>query len=119
MTKVTLFDQELQETAAIYKALGHPARLAILNYLAETRQCISGDISDELPLSRTTVHQHLKELKKLGLIQGEIQGVKTSYCLNTKKIQHVREKLNGFLDELGSCSAPNCQPKEPTPMEGP
>lgn len=118
MAKVTLFDQELQETAAIYKALGHPARLAILNYLAETRQCISGDISDELPLSRTTVHQHLKELKKLGLIQGEIQGVKTSYCLNTEKIQRVRETLNGFLDELGSCPAPNCQLKEPAPTEG-
>ncbi|MGQ7871423.1 ArsR/SmtB family transcription factor [Sunxiuqinia sp. sy24] len=118
MTKVTLFDQELQETAAIYKALGHPARLAILNYLAETKQCISGDISDELPLSRTTVHQHLKELKKLGLIQGEIQGVKTSYCLNTEKIKRVRGTLNGFLDELGSCPAPNCQPKEPEPTEG-
>jgi len=108
MTKIQLFDHQLQETAAIFKALSHPARLAILQYLAETKVCISGDISDELPLSRTTVHQHLSELKKLNLIKGEIDGVKTNYCLNNKKLSELREVLNGFLSEIDCCSDNNC-----------
>ena len=108
MTKIQLFDHQLQETAAIFKALSHPARLAILQYLAETKVCISGDISDELPLSRTTVHQHLSELKKLNLIKGEIDGVKTNYCLNNQKLSELREVLNGFLSEIDCCSDNNC-----------
>ena len=87
MTKTELFSKELQETSQFFKALGHPARLAILKYLAEARVCISGDISNELPLSRTTVNQHLKELKELGLIAVEIEGVKVHYCLDEKKSQ--------------------------------
>ena len=100
MTKVELFSTDLQESAAFFKALGHPARLAILKYLAETKVCISGDISNELPLSRTTVNQHLKELKELGLIVGEIEGVKVNYCLNTKKIESVRNILQAFLEDI-------------------
>ncbi len=73
--KLELFDQELQDAASFFKALSHPARLAILNYLAESKVCITGDISKELPLSRTTVNQHLDELKRAELITGEISGV--------------------------------------------
>ena len=102
MTKVELFSIDLQESAAFFKALGHPARLAILKYLAETKVCISGDISNELPLSRTTVNQHLKELKELGLIVGEIEGVKVNYCLNTKKIESVRNILQAFLEDINN-----------------
>ncbi len=69
---------------------------------------MSGDISDELPLSRTTVHQHLAELKKLDLIKGQIEGVKTNYCLNQDKLKHAQNILNGFMDELYSCSNNNC-----------
>jgi DNA-binding transcriptional ArsR family regulator len=108
MTKVQLFDSALQETAAIFKVLSHPARLAILKYLAETKVCISGDISGELPLSRTTVHQHLTELKKLELIKGEIEGVKTNYCLNTDRIKAIRIGLEGFLTDIESCTMNNC-----------
>lgn len=108
MTKIQLFDKELQETAALFKAMSHPARLAILKYLAETKVCISGDISDELPLSRTTVHQHLAELKKLELIKGEISGVKTNYCLNTEKIRDMKENLGEFLGEIDNCTNPSC-----------
>nr|MBD3623425.1 winged helix-turn-helix transcriptional regulator [Sunxiuqinia sp.] len=108
MTKVNLFEKDLQETAAIFKALSHPARLAILKYLAETKVCISGDISDELPLSRTTVHQHLKELKKLNLIVGEIQGAKTNYCLNADTLLKVKESLDGFLSEIDCCTNSKC-----------
>ncbi|RPJ71312.1 MAG: ArsR family transcriptional regulator, partial [Alphaproteobacteria bacterium] len=66
--KTDLFETELQECAELFKSLAHPARLAILKYLAETKTCITGDISDELPLGRTTVNQHLAELKSVGLI---------------------------------------------------
>jgi predicted transcriptional regulator len=81
MNKSEVFDTELQELASFAKVISHPARLAILKYLAETKTCISGDISDKLPLSRTTVSQHLKELRDMGLIQGEINGLKINYCL--------------------------------------
>ena len=76
-SKTELFDKGLAEKAELFKALAHPARLQILKFLCETQNCITGDISDELPLSRTTVNQHLKELKNAGLIQGHIDGVKT------------------------------------------
>jgi ArsR family transcriptional regulator len=103
MTKVELFSKELQETAAIFKALGHPARLSILKYLAEANVCISGDISNELPLSRTTVNQHLKELKDLNLITGEIEGAKTNYCLNTNVLNQVKKTMDSFLTEIKCC----------------
>jgi len=67
--KSELFSTELQTCSTLFKALGHPARLAILEYLAETKTCITGDLADEIPLGRTTVNQHLKELKDAGLIQ--------------------------------------------------
>jgi DNA-binding transcriptional ArsR family regulator len=100
MIKAELFDKELQKKAEIFKALAHPARLAILKYLAEVKVCISGDISEELPLSRTTVHQHLLELKKIGLIQGQIQGIRTNYCLNCDNIQDVKKIIDSFLTEI-------------------
>lgn len=103
MTKIELFDSKLQETAALFKSLSHPARLAILKYLAESKVCMSGDISEELPLSRTTVHQHLSELKKLDLIKGDIDGVKTNYCINQERIKIVNEELNGFLNYIDCC----------------
>ncbi len=100
MTKVELFQKDLQSTAGIFKALGHPARLAILKYLAETRTCISGDISNELPLSRTTVNQHLQELKDTGLIKGEINGVRVKYCLNNQRIESVKNMIDQFLESI-------------------
>lgn len=108
MAKVELFDKELQEAGSMFKSLSHPARLAILKYLAEAKVCISGEISDELPLSRTTVHQHLEELKKAGLIVGEIEGVKKNYCLNPERIQHLRDTLNSFLIQINCCHTNNC-----------
>ena len=102
MAKTELFSEELQRTAAFFKALGHPARLAILEYLAETKSCMTGDISEELPLSRTTVNQHLKELKDLQLIKGDIDGVKVNYCLNMKTINYLYNRLNKFFCNIDS-----------------
>jgi len=99
-SKTELFDKDLAEMAVLFKALAHPARLRILQFLAETPTCITGDISDELPLSRTTVNQHLKELKDAGLIQGHIDGVKTKYCLHPQKIKELKTLLTGFLKEI-------------------
>jgi len=99
-SKTELFDEVLVEQASFFKALAHPARLAILQYLAETKTCISGDISDELPLSRTTVNQHLKELKDAGLIKGHVEGVKTNYCIDSAQVEKVTNLLTKFLHEL-------------------
>ena len=87
MNKAEKFDESLQELARFARVISHPARLAILKYLAESKTCVSGDISDYIPLSRTTVSQHLKELRNSGLIQGEIDGTRINYCLNTEVIE--------------------------------
>ena len=101
--KYELFDKELQADAAYFKALSHPARLAILNYLSETKVCMTGDISREVPLSRTTVNQHLTELKEAGLIKGEISGAKVNYCLNSKKLTELNERFKKFISNLDCC----------------
>lgn len=100
VSKTELFDEALQKKANLFKALSHPARLQILHFLAEAKTCISGDISDELPLSRTTVNQHLKELKDAGLIQGHVDGVKMNYCLDYKKMDEMKTLLGSFLNEF-------------------
>lgn len=99
-SKTELFETGLSEIAVLCKALAHPARLRILQFLAETKTCITGDISDDLPLSRTTVNQHLKELKDAGLIQGHIDGVKTKYCIEPVKLNQLKELIAGFLEEI-------------------
>lgn len=100
IAKTELFGESLQEQANFFKALAHPARLQILQFLAQTKTCISGDISDELPLSRTTVNQHLKELKDVGLIKGHVEGTKMNYCLDGQKVKEMKTLLTGFLDEI-------------------
>lgn len=102
MIKKELFDDDLQQMAEIARVMSHPARLEILRYISQQASCISGDISDELPLSRTTVSQHLKELKRMGLIKGEVQGVKIKYCLNQDKIKMIRGLFEGFFDGIES-----------------
>ena len=102
MIKSEVFDKELQELATFAKVISHPARLAILKYLAETKTCISGDISDMLPLSRTTVSQHLKELRDMGLIHGDIEGLKINYCLCGTCIGQKLELFERFFEKIKS-----------------
>jgi DNA-binding transcriptional ArsR family regulator len=113
MRKPEVFDTELQELAAFAKVISHPARLAILKYLAETKTCISGDISDSLPLSRTTVSQHLKELRDAGLIHGEIDGLKINYCLCGTCIEEKLVLFDLFFGSVKSagnvCSVDSCK----------
>ena len=100
MNKAEKFDDSLRELAGFSKVISHPARLAILEYLAKTKTCISGDISDFIPLSRTTVSQHLRELREANLIKGEIDGLKINYCLNKKGIKKFNKLYKSFFSIL-------------------
>lgn len=99
-TKVKEFEVHLQELSRLANLLSHPARIAILKYLAETKTCISGNIAQELPLSRTTVSQHLQELKKGKLITGEIEGNTVCYCLNIEELKKFQYLIGNFFNDL-------------------
>ena len=99
-SKTDLFSQELQNRATFFKALAHPARLQIIKYLAETRICLSGDISDMFPIGRTTVNQHMRELKNAGLVFSHEKDGKIYYCLEMDKIAELHSVLSVFLDEI-------------------
>lgn len=102
MNKAEKFDESLQQLSKFSRVLSHPARLAIIKYLADAKSCISGDISDFIPLGRTTVSQHLRELRDLGLIKGEIDGLKINYCLDNCKIREYLELFENFFSEIKS-----------------
>jgi len=97
---IKLDDPEIERSAAIAKALGHPARIAILKILAQKNTCFCGDITEIIPLAQSTVSQHLKALKTAGLIKGEVEGVRTCYCLNPDGIEELKNLLSELSDEL-------------------
>lgn len=99
-TKSYEFNIKENRIAKIAKALAHPARIAILNLLAKRQACVCGDIVDELPLSQSTVSQHLKELKEANLIQGEIEGAKVCYCIDEKEWKAAQVTLNQLFDSF-------------------
>ncbi len=92
-TKTEGFTKRLYEMATLAMALGHPARVAIIEYLAKTGTCICGDIVDELPLAQATISQHLKELKQAGLIKGNIDGNAICYCIDERTVQRITDYL--------------------------
>jgi DNA-binding transcriptional ArsR family regulator len=94
------FTEHEQEIADFAKAISHPARIAILSKLAESNMCICGEIVEVLPLSQSTVSQHLNELKKAGLVQGTIDGQKSCYCIDWKILSAKLEQLNSFTEKL-------------------
>jgi DNA-binding transcriptional ArsR family regulator len=102
-TKSYEFSTKENKLAKYAKALGHPARVAILKLLVQKQTCICGDIVDELPLSQSTVSQHLKELKEAGLIKGEIDGVRVCYCINEKEWKVAQTSLNQLFDSYKGC----------------
>lgn len=95
-TKTDHFTDSQNELAVLAKALGHPARIAIMEYLLKVDSCICGDIVNELPLAQPTVSQHLKELKNAGLIKGNIEGTSICYCINEPGL----EKIKGFFQNI-------------------
>ena len=104
LTKTEEFTLEQNELAAMAKALGHPARIAILQFLIQRQSCICGDIVDELPLSQSTVSQHLMELKKVGLIQGSISGPRICYCIDPKAWLRLKRAMGNLLDSYQDSS---------------
>lgn len=108
ITKAKLFDLSQKRTAELMKALGHPARIAIIQLLAERNTCICGDITEQLPLAQSTVSQHLKALKSAGIIKGEIDGVRTCYCLNEEGIQELDELIRPLITHLTTSTDKNC-----------
>ena len=104
-TKAEEFKLKDIRIANYAKALSHPARIAILKLLIDKKTCICGDIVDELPLSQSTVSQHLKELKQAGLIKGDIEGAKVCYCIDEKEWKAAKERLEQLFTsyEGGSC----------------
>ncbi len=99
VTKTQIFNDKQNGLAVIFKVLSNPARIAILQYISNQRSCICNDIVDEIGLAQPTISQHLKELKSINLIQGEIEGKKVCYCINLKKWKEVQTLLNSFFDK--------------------
>ena len=95
-----------EQLARFAKALGHPARITILNFLGAMDSCYFGDLHNELPIAKATVSQHLTELKDAGLIQGEIEGPRVKYCINRDNWDKAKESFDVFFDsckEKTSC----------------
>ena len=93
-TKTEYFTDQQNQIATIAKAMGHPARIAIIEYLMKANECICGDIVNELPLAQPTVSQHLKELKNANIIKGNIEGTAICYCINPETIQKIEQYFN-------------------------
>ena len=107
-SKTDLFTEEQNEIASMAKALAHPARIAILQYLAKKNVCITGDLVNELGLAQATTSQHLKELKLAGIIQGTIEGASVCYCINPKVWKQYKELFNSFFKDVNLNSKDCC-----------
>lgn len=108
ITRKDLFTKHQNEFAQIAKVFGHPARLAIIEYLLETKTCICGDLVEELGLAQATISQHLRELKKTGIIQGTIEGTSVCYCIEPKKWEETKNLFIALFDKYPSTAEENC-----------
>ena len=105
--KTKQYTEEQEQMARFAKAMGHPARMAILSFLAKQESCFFGDIHEVLPIAKATVSQHLKELKDAGLIQGEIETPKVRYCINRENWELARKLFAAFLGDC-KCTGTSC-----------
>lgn len=101
-SKTDLFTKKQNEIAAMAKAMAHPARIAILQELLKTDACICGDLVEELGLAQATISQHLKELKKVGLVQGTIEGTSVCYCIDPKVWNTYKNVFTLFFKEVAT-----------------
>ena len=99
-SKSASFSTEHNEMATLFKALSHPARIAIVDYLLSVDSCICGDIVNELPLAQPTISQHLKELKNANIIKGNIEGTAICYCINPEIIQKIENHFSSITNQL-------------------
>jgi DNA-binding transcriptional ArsR family regulator len=105
LTKTEDFTKAQNDLAVLTKALGHPARIAIIQFLVKSKSCVCGDIVDELPLSQSTVSQHLAELKKAGLIKGDIDGPSVCYCIDERAWNKAKKVIGELFESYqpGDC----------------
>ncbi|NNE15897.1 MAG: winged helix-turn-helix transcriptional regulator [Saprospiraceae bacterium] len=103
LSKSNLFTEDQNKLAEMAKALGHPARIAILQYLISKGSCVCGDIVEELPLSQSTISQHLKALKQAGIIMGSVDGSYRCYCINASMCQSIKLYFNKLFDAMKHC----------------
>ena len=105
LTKSQIFSSEQNEIASFAKVLGHPARIAILQHIIKQSSCICNDLVHEIGLAQATISQHLKELKKVGIIKGKIEGTSVCYCIDQENWEKIKNTLNQFLNKnsTGSC----------------
>ncbi|WP_187263925.1 ArsR/SmtB family transcription factor [Pontibacter beigongshangensis] len=108
LSKTEEFRQSDINVARYAKALAHPARIAILRILVDRSSCICGDIVEELPLSQSTVSQHLKELKEAGLIKGEIEGKKVCYCIDDQAWKQAQQLIEDLFARYKPCCTSCC-----------
>ncbi len=99
-SKIEAFEPGLQELSSFAKLMAHPARMAIIELLAKRKSCYSGDIAQELPLQRSTVAQHLQELKKMGLIKGSIEGQYVNYCINPEVLHRYTSSFEQWIGQI-------------------
>jgi ArsR family transcriptional regulator len=99
-TKSEFFTDDQNRFASIAKSLGHPARIAIIEYLLTANTCVCGDIVNELPLAQATISQHLKDLRESGLIKGEIEGKNTCYCINPDTFDEFKIIFEGLIGKV-------------------
>ena len=107
-SKTDYYDADAVSIATIAKALGHPARIAIVQFLSQTKACICSDIVDMLPLAQPTVSQHLKELKSAGIIKGTIEGNAICYCLDDDTLAKFSHYLNQIIIASNSNQPDKC-----------
>ncbi len=101
LTKTQIYSKEQNRLAAIFRVLANPARIAILQYLNQQKGCICNDIVEEIGLAQPTISQHLKELKNIGLIEGEIEGKTVCYCIDHKKWAEIQQFISTFFENTG------------------
>ncbi|WP_417859138.1 ArsR/SmtB family transcription factor [Xanthomarina gelatinilytica] len=99
LTKSEIFTEEQNKLALVAKAFGHPARIAILQHLFKLNSCVCGDLVNEIGLAQPTISQHLKELKNLGIIKGDISGTSVCYCINQEEWQNIKHMFSQFLEQ--------------------
>lgn len=97
VTKTEIFTEQQNHLATSLKALAHPARIAILQYIIRQNACICNDLVEELGLAQATISQHLKELKNIGIIKGNIEGTSICYCINETVWRQIKKELNTFF----------------------
>jgi ArsR family transcriptional regulator len=97
LTKAENFTTAQNELATIAKALGHPARIAIIQHLLQANACICNDLVGEIPLAQPTISRHLKELKAVGIIQGTVEGTSMNYCINGERWKEIQGLLGGLF----------------------